>query len=247
MPTISIVERAWVAALAEVLAHRVVAEVELLDERLVDDRHLRRAEGIGARELTALHQRDAHRLEVAGTDGVERRVGVGIGPGLEPFHDQAVAPVVAREHRHQRGDDGGDAGHGRQLVFHPLEQLAGALGGVRVQLGGDAEQHHVIGLEPEIDAADVVEALGEQPGRHQQRHRHRDLHGGERGAEPARGLGAARLTGLVLQGAGQIGPRAVQRGKQAEGEAGAKRRHAGKHQHPSRSARTRSAVRRPQA
>ena len=41
------------SARADALAERVVAEVELLDERLVDDRDLRRADGIGARELAA--------------------------------------------------------------------------------------------------------------------------------------------------------------------------------------------------
>ena len=218
-------------ALPDALADRVVAQIELLRERLVDDGHLRRAERIGARELPAGHQRDAHGAEVAGADAVERSVGVGVGPGLEALDHEAVAPVVAGEHRHHRRDHAGHAGNGGDLVFDALEQLPCALGRVRVELRRDAEQHHVSAFNPRSTRLTLKRLFANKPGRHEQRHRHGDLHGGERRAEPPRGFGAAGLSGLVLERSGEIRTRAVQRGEQAERNAGHDRRDGGEPQH----------------
>jgi hypothetical protein len=54
------------AAIADVLADGVASEIELLRERLVDDRDLRARLRVGARELAAGDQRNAERAEVVG-------------------------------------------------------------------------------------------------------------------------------------------------------------------------------------
>ena len=102
----------------------IASEIELLRERFVDDRHLRRAERVGAREVAAGNHRDAERLEVAGPDEVEARIGVRVGIGLEAFHRDAVAPVAAAQQRHRGVRHAGDAGQRREIVLDSLEQLA---------------------------------------------------------------------------------------------------------------------------
>ena len=82
-------------------------------------------------------------------------------------------------------------------------------------------------MQPEVHPAHVDEALGEEARRHEERHRQRDLRGGERRAEPRRRSAARRLTALSLQRRHEIRTRAVQRRKQSEEQAGADRERAG--------------------
>ena len=122
------------------------------------------------------------------------------GPGFEAFDHEAVAPVVAGEHRHHRRHHAGHAGHARRT--HPrCARTVAACARCCSEFSSGARLKSTMWsvFKPEVDAADVEEALREESRRHEQRHRHRDLHGGERGAEPARRLRAAGLAGLVLQ------------------------------------------------
>ena len=163
------------AAIAHALADGVAAEIELLRERLVDDRDLRRAERVGARELAPA------------SSGMPS---VGSSPGrprcsasscrcpdrLEALDRDVAAPVAAGEQRHRRRRHAGrrpaarasSSSSGSNSCARPLRRVA-------VQLRRDAERDDVVDVQAEIDAADVDQALGEQPGRHEQRHRQRDL------------------------------------------------------------------------
>ena len=78
----------------------------------------------------------------------------------------------------------------------------------------------MIGIQPELHAADVEQALGEEPRRHEQRHRHRNLDRRQRCAKPLRRLSARWLSGLVLERRRQRGVGAVQRREQSERHTG---------------------------
>ena len=89
----------------------------------------------------------------------------------------------------------------------------------------------MVGLEPELDAADVEQALGEEPGGGEERHRQRDLRRGEGVPEARRGARARWLSGLTLERADEIRPCAVERGEQSEQHAGAGRQCRGEEHH----------------
>ena len=108
------------------------------------------------------------------------------GPVLKPWTCTLLPQLLPASSGTSDDGHAGDARQRRQLVFEPLEERQRPLGRVAVQLGRDAEGDHVVDLQPEIDAADVEQAPGEQAGRDQQRHRQRDLRRGERRAEPRR-------------------------------------------------------------
>ena len=86
------------------------AEVELLRERLVHDRDLRRAERVGTRELAAGEQRHAERLEIARADLVEARVGVGVGTLLEALTATSLPQLLPASSGTMRRRHAGHAG-----------------------------------------------------------------------------------------------------------------------------------------
>ena len=59
--------------------------------------------------------------------------------------------------------------------FQVLEKLARVLGLIAIEARGHAEDHHVLRIQAEVDAADVDEALREETSRHEERHRQSDL------------------------------------------------------------------------
>ena len=171
--------------------------------------------------------------EVSGPDLVVARVRVGVRARLEAFHRDVVAPVARRA-----SSGTSDVGRRRSRraarassSSSALEQLPRLLRRVAVQLRRDAEHDHVVGLQPEIDAADVEQALGEQPGRR------RAAPSTARSAPSPATCGTAPPTArptaarLPLQRRHEIGTRAVQRGKQPEQQAGADRERRGEEQH----------------
>ena len=104
---------------------------------------------------------------------------------------------------------------------------------VAVQFGRDREHDDVVGLQPQLHAADVRQALREESRRDEQRHRERDLRRRERRPESRGRARARRLTGRPLERRDEIGPGAVQRRKQAEEQTGAERER-GREQHRDR-------------
>ena len=85
------------------------SQVELLRERLVDDRDLRRAQRVGARELAAREQRHAERREIRRDRPRCSATSVSVsGPALKPSTATLVAPVAAAEQRHRRARHAGD-------------------------------------------------------------------------------------------------------------------------------------------
>ena len=72
---------------------------------------------------------------------------------------------------------------GPARILETLKERDPLLRLVSVELGRNGERDHVIKLEAEIDFADVVEALGEEPGGGQQGHRQGNLADRQPGAE----------------------------------------------------------------
>jgi hypothetical protein len=164
----------------------IPAEVELLRERLVDDRNPGRAGGIGGRELAAGQQAPPERAEVRRTDLVVVRVVVGIRLFREPLDVHVLSPAAAREQRDKARRDAADAGHGREFLFEAFEQRAGTVGRVRVQPGRETERHDMAGVQPEVHPADIRQAPDEEPRRDEQRHRQRNLQRRQRRPEARR-------------------------------------------------------------
>ena len=131
----------------------------------------------------------------------------------------------------RRGGDRLRARQPRQRVLGPLVEGQRLRVRVAVERRRHAEGDQAIGGQSQIDAAHVVEALGEEPGRGQQGHRQGDLAGRQPGAEARRGPGARRLSRMALEHADEIGPRAVQRRIQAEDDAGGQRQRQRVEQH----------------
>ena len=84
------------------LADGVAAELELLRERLVDDRDLLRASASARVNSRPAEQRDAQRARSSRADLVDARVRVGVRARLEALHRDVVAPVAAGQQRHRR-------------------------------------------------------------------------------------------------------------------------------------------------
>ncbi len=209
-----------------------IGQAELLRERLVDDGHLRRADGVGVGELAPGQDRHLHHVEVARPDFIPPRAGVGVWPRVEALRPHAGAPAVAGEDRDARGRDAVDAGHAGEAVFQFGQQGARALGRIAVQRGRDPERHDVLGGDAQRHAAHVHQAFHEQAGRHEQGHRQRDL--GRREEPPeARGRArAGRLARLRLDRGDEIRPRALPRREQAEEESRAEGDDRGEDEHP---------------
>ena len=144
------------------------------------------------------------------------------GPALEALDGDVGAPVVARRAPRTTAPvtpvTPGCAASSSSI--RAKSTCARSLR-VAVQLRRDAEGDDVLGLQPEVDARDVGQALDEEAGGDQQRHRQRDLEHGQRGAEHRRAARARRLAGLSLERRQQVGARAVQRREEAEQHAGA--------------------------
>ena len=129
------------------LADGVAAEIELLDERVVDERDFRRVQRVGARDFPPGEQRNAQRAEVVGPDVGVHRLRIGVGSGGESLDGEAAAPRVARrETDHGRGD----TRHSRKLAqpfFDARENLMAALRRVAVQHWRDTKHDELIGVQ----------------------------------------------------------------------------------------------------
>ena len=103
-------------------AHGVLSQKELLRERLVHHRDLRRAPVIRRCELAARHQTYAQRLEVVRADLVVSRTVVHVRARGETLHVHVGAPVVPREKRDPRAGDAVHAGDGGQRFLDAVVQ-----------------------------------------------------------------------------------------------------------------------------
>ena len=106
-----------VAALSELLAHRLSPLEILYGERLIDESHLSRCAPIVPGEISPQSDRNAQRLEIAGCDGIEeapRNASIGWSrPALK--RDLAVPSSAGEEPRCIRAD-GADAWHRREAL-----------------------------------------------------------------------------------------------------------------------------------
>jgi hypothetical protein len=104
-------------------------------------------------------------------------------------------------------------------VFNALEESARPLGRISVEARCQSERDHAVGVETQVDAADIGETPREQPRKDEQGHRQGNLHGRKRRARPRRLARASGLTGLILEDNHQVGPRGVERRNDADDEA----------------------------
>ena len=179
-----------------------------------------RVHGVGRRELAAPHHRHPHRRKKPAPTLLKAADVLVSGPASKPSTATLLfqlSPASSGIIENTALDTPGSAASFSSSCSNSARERAGV---VAVQRRRQRERDQVVGLQAELDAADVEQALREEPGRDEQRHRHRDLHRGERGAEPLGRLGARRLTGLVLERGRQVGIGAVQRREQPEQHAG---------------------------
>ena len=110
---------------------------------------------------------------------------------------------------------------------HPLEHARGEVAhlrplGVARRRHLDAECHGLLGAEPGVDARELGEAAQQQPGADEQEHGHGDLRHDEHRAQPL-ARAAQHSARFFPQRAGEVRPRALQRGDAAEQQTGEQR------------------------
>ena len=122
------------------LADRVHAQLELLRERLVDDRHLQAAGVIGDGEVSASDKRYAKHVEIIRPDDVVRSSVIGVRISLKSFHGKAASPVAVRHQRHGRRCHTAHAGNRRQVFLRSGEERRRPRRIVRALSRRDAER-----------------------------------------------------------------------------------------------------------
>ncbi len=97
-------------------ADRIACSKEVFGERFVHHRNLLPASGIHRRELAAGQDRDLHRVEEPGVDGVENRIHVLVFPVPVALNRDGTGPRSALHYGNRR------AGHVRDAWqrFQPL-------------------------------------------------------------------------------------------------------------------------------
>ena len=173
-------------------------------------------------ERAALHDRDPHRLEIAGGDRLVivhpvawrlRRRGVAFDVRAE-----AVDLALGREPGHRRHPL--HAGHGAepidQALIHPQPLIEVRVRGGRQR---DAERDQPRSVESGIDVHQVHDRPEHQPRAHHEHNRERHFSGDKRTAHGMAGTRRAARRTLVQQTAGRIAEGMQQR-RQAERDAG---------------------------
>ena len=95
---------------------------------------------------------------------VVARLGVGIRTALEPFDRTSLPQLFPASSGTIGGRDAGDAGDRRELLLRAFEEAPSpAPASYPLRLGEMPNVIDVVDLHPEIDAADVDQALDEQP------------------------------------------------------------------------------------
>ena len=171
-------------------------ELELLGERLVDDRHLAAAGDVGARELAARQQRNAHRLEESRAHLVVRDCRCRCpGPASKPSTDTPCAELLPTSSaddrdRHARRRPAAPAGRPQSA----RTARACAQDRSRSAAARSPNVTMLSILMPRSTRLTLSRLRVNKPGGRQQRHRQRDLGDDQRLAEPRRRLRAGGLT-----------------------------------------------------
>ena len=180
------VERGSAAGAIHALPDGVASEFEFLQKRLVDNRDFRSSFHVGARELTPGEERNAKRTEEARADVVIERARVRVGPLDNALQLKATHRCVAGDQANPRSCHARNARDTRQLVLDRLQCLSRAHDGVPIHCRRHAKDDDPVRVQAKVHSRDIQQALREQPRRHKQRHRQRDLRSCESHAE-ARG------------------------------------------------------------
>ena len=190
----------------EPLADRVAAGPETPGRRLVDEHDLGRVRAVGGVEEAAALQRDPHRAEVTGADGLV--VGGGIARllfrGLPLDRERVVPPDRIHERPQQDEARRFDAGNLADLLEHAREK-GRAVRHVGIDLAGevDARGDQVLRIEARLQRGQARVAADHERGTRQQRERERHLGHDEPAAQaagPAGLRGAARAFADRLAG-----------------------------------------------
>ena len=166
----------------DAMIDRVRAREVPLRHGPVDDNHALRAAVVGGGQRAAAHQRNLHRLKIAGRDVAliddRRRLAGGRRPSLD-LHGVGVAQAAER---HDRNDAG------RQHAAHraePRDEIADQLRARRRRRvtrasQRDAKRQDVLRVEARLHAREPHDAVQHEARSRQENHRKRDLRGDQR-------------------------------------------------------------------
>ena len=144
--------------------------------------------------------------------------------------DLAV-PAAAHEEPRAVGADGLHAGHRGQALDQRAEDLALARLVVHDR-GPDAHDDDVLGPQPEVHRAQLLQRADEEAGPDQEDGGEPDLHADEGLAQPDVPMAAGDGSRLGLQGGAGRHPRGLQRGHEAEEERGREGERGGEEEDP---------------
>ena len=89
-------------------------------------------------------------------------------------------PFVPRDERHHRHRAGLNAGNGFDCSHDPVVQVKDARRTVALQGRIDPEHQQVVGVEPHVDLAEIVERAHQEPGADEEHEADGDLRGEKR-------------------------------------------------------------------
>ena len=215
------VGRSIAPADAEALADRGSPGEELVRHRFVDDGDRPRPQIVLEPELAAGHQRDAERREVPRSDLIEPHPDA-LGLLVVGAGSAHVGRLVAPRHR---GDLGGrnrpDAWRSAECLAQAAHEHRRPLRGVAIGVGSERECEDVVGLDSQVHAAEVREALREEAGGHEQHEGQGDLGRHEPAARADRlAPRGARAAALARQRARRVEPRGAVSRADAEEDPG---------------------------
>ena len=213
------------------LAHRALAQVELLHESLIHHGDPGRAPMVRRGELAAGARPDAQGCKVAGANLVAPRVSIHVGAGREALHVNVRAPVGPGQEGDHRAGHTVHAGDRAHLVLHAAVEQQGAGAVVAAPFRREAERDHTVDLHPEIHAGHVDQALHEQPRGDEQRGGQGDLDGDQRRAEPGGAPCPRDLAGVGANCRDQLRAGAVPGREHAEHDPRGEREHGREDQH----------------
>src|SRR6184192_1377502 len=171
-------------------------------ERLVHDYRLRRVGPVSTVEHASRKERRPHHAEVVGADFIEMRVAV----LHRTARDDASVPITAVE-RHEQCL-GGVANAGDLL-----EPRDDGSEGLRPRLGphpGSAQvdsHHRHVGIEAQVDRAEVFQGAPEEQRADHEHHRERDLHDHQPAPQRERLVSFSRRSAAALHGTREIAAR----------------------------------------
>ena len=213
---------------AQPMADGILARESAACKRLIYDDHFRRGFIVAQIEIGSQQDRRPHRREIAGAQGIPRHTDCLSLEQLAAIH--VIHPVHKVELVIHRTDNGGAGGPHVAQGLQPLKNFAihsaGPIVGVAGEPGIQREHQHVVAVEADVHAPELLERAHEEPGARDQDHRKRNLGDDQYTVERMRR--AAALVAAFLQRGTWIHARAAHRRCQAEEDPREQRHGSGK-------------------